>query len=164
LFAEQDRSLWDAQRIAEGTALVECALKAGGSGPYVLQAAIAALYAESIDNGSIDWTQIVALHDVLSRLDPSPVAGLARGHGIQRFRSLTPSAITRAIRGRIDVHNERSARSRENLHCRFARFGLRRWTDRQCDRAILLLPRGNPPTARAVFLPGVRRMPGNGIT
>ena len=78
LFAEQDRSLWDAQRIAEGTALVERALKGGGSGPYVLQAAIAAVYAESIDNGSIDWTQIVALHDVLSRLDPSPVAGLAR--------------------------------------------------------------------------------------
>ena len=78
LFAEQDRSLWDAQRIAEGTALVERALKEGGSGPYVLQAAIAAIYAESIDNGSIDWTQIVALHDVLSRLDPSPVAGLAR--------------------------------------------------------------------------------------
>ena len=78
LFAQQDRSLWDAQRIAEGTALVERALNEGGSGPYVLQAAIAAIYAESIDNVSIDWTQIVALHDVLSRLDPSPVAGLAR--------------------------------------------------------------------------------------
>lgn len=78
LFAQQDRSLWDTQRIAEGTALVERALKEGGSGPYVLQAAIAAIYAESIDNGSVDWVQIVALHDVLSHLDPSPVARLAR--------------------------------------------------------------------------------------
>jgi len=78
LFAKQDRSLWDRERIAEGTAFVERALKDGGSGPYVLQAAIAAIYAESVDNGSIDWAQIVALHDVLSRLDPSPVARLAR--------------------------------------------------------------------------------------
>lgn len=78
LFAEQDRSLWDRQQIAEGTALVERALKAGASSSYVLQAAIAAIYAESADNDSIDWPQIVALHDVLSRLDPSPVARLAR--------------------------------------------------------------------------------------
>lgn len=78
LFADQDRSLWDRQRIAEGTRLVEGALKAGGSGSYVLQAAIAAVYAESVDNDSIDWPQIVALHDALARLDPSPVARLAR--------------------------------------------------------------------------------------
>ncbi|HEY5959251.1 MAG TPA: sigma-70 family RNA polymerase sigma factor [Polyangiaceae bacterium] len=78
LFAEQDRSLWNRQRIAEGAQLVERALQHGGSGTYVLQAAIAAVYAESVDNGSIDWPQIVALHDVLSRLDPSPVARLAR--------------------------------------------------------------------------------------
>lgn len=45
----QDRSLWDSQRIAEGTALVERALRNGGSGPYALQAAIAAVYAESVD-------------------------------------------------------------------------------------------------------------------
>lgn len=78
LFAEQDRCLWDQRRIAEGTELVERALNAGGSGAYVLQAAIAAIYAESADNDSIDWPQIVALHDELSRLDPSPVARLAR--------------------------------------------------------------------------------------
>jgi RNA polymerase sigma-70 factor (ECF subfamily) len=82
LFAEQDRSLWDRRRIAEGTELVERALRAGSSGVYVIQAAIAAVYAESGDNDSIDWPQIVALHDVLSRLDPSPVARLARAVAI----------------------------------------------------------------------------------
>ncbi len=77
-FSEQDRSLWDLPLIAEGTALVERALEQGGRGAYTLQAAIAAVYAESVDNESIDWAQIVALHDVLSRIDASPVARLAR--------------------------------------------------------------------------------------
>jgi RNA polymerase sigma-70 factor (ECF subfamily) len=78
LLADQDRSLWDRERIVEGTALVERSLASGGHGPYALQAAIAAVYAESIDGAPIDWAQIVALHDVLGRLDPSPVTRLAR--------------------------------------------------------------------------------------
>jgi RNA polymerase sigma-70 factor (ECF subfamily) len=82
LLADQDRSLWDRESIAEGTALVERALEEGGRGPYTLQAAIAAVYAESVDNDSIDWAQIVALHDVLGHIDPSPVARLARAIAI----------------------------------------------------------------------------------
>jgi len=78
LLADQDRSLWDRQRIAEGTALVERSLKSGTAGPYALQAAIAATYAESDAARPIDWAQIVGLHDVLSQVAPSPVARLAR--------------------------------------------------------------------------------------
>ncbi len=82
LLADQDRALWNQERIAEGTALVERALKRGSAGPYALQAAIAAVHAESPDQASTDWAQIVALYDVLIRLDPSPVARLARAIAI----------------------------------------------------------------------------------
>jgi RNA polymerase sigma-70 factor (ECF subfamily) len=82
LLSDQDRALWDGQRIAEGTALVERALESGNAGPYTLQAAIAAVYSESADGGPIDWAQIVALHDVLSRVAPSPVSRLARAIAI----------------------------------------------------------------------------------
>jgi RNA polymerase sigma-70 factor (ECF subfamily) len=78
LLADQDRSLWDRARIAEGTALVERALLRGEHGPYALQAAIAAVHAESPDEASTDWSQIIALYDVLSRVEPSPVARLCR--------------------------------------------------------------------------------------
>ena len=78
LLSDQDRSLWDRALIAEGTSLVERSLERGGAGPYVIQAAIAAVYAESVDGAPIGWAQIVALHDVLGRIDPSPVSRLAR--------------------------------------------------------------------------------------
>lgn len=78
LLSAQDRTLWNRQRIVEGTTLVERSLKSRGAGPYSIQAAIAAIYTESIDGGAIDWAQIVALHDALSRIAPSPVGRLAR--------------------------------------------------------------------------------------
>lgn len=78
LLPDQDRALWDRKGIAEGTALVERSLKSGNAGPYALQAAIAAMYSESKDGSPIDWAQVVALHDVLTRIAPSPVGQLAR--------------------------------------------------------------------------------------
>lgn len=78
LLADQDRSLWDRSRIAEGLRRVQAALEAGGAGPYTIQAAIAALHAESPDGASTDWPQIVGLYDALIRLEPSPVVRLAR--------------------------------------------------------------------------------------
>jgi RNA polymerase sigma-70 factor (ECF subfamily) len=82
LLAHQNRALWDREAIVEGTRLVERCLTSGGAGPYALQAAIAAVYSESIDGSPIDWAQIVALHDVLGRIAPSPVAQLARAIAI----------------------------------------------------------------------------------
>ena len=78
LLAEQDRSRWDADRIAEGRALLERALPGGSPGPYALQAAIAAVHDEAADAARTDWPQIVALYDVLARVAPSPLVELNR--------------------------------------------------------------------------------------
>jgi RNA polymerase sigma-70 factor (ECF subfamily) len=74
LLERQDRSLWDADAIAEGRTLVEQALRRGQPGPYQLQAAIAALHTEE----DTDWPQIAALYDTLGRIAPSPVVELNR--------------------------------------------------------------------------------------
>jgi RNA polymerase sigma-70 factor, ECF subfamily len=78
LLDDQDRSLWDRAQIAEGTRLVEQALSTRRFGPYAVQAAIAALHAEAPTAASTDWAEIVALYDLLSRADASPVIGLNR--------------------------------------------------------------------------------------
>jgi RNA polymerase sigma factor (sigma-70 family) len=75
---EQDRGLWDGARIAEGVELVSFALPRGEVGPYQLQAAIAALHDEAADVRATDWPQILALYDLLVRVDPSPVVVLNR--------------------------------------------------------------------------------------
>jgi RNA polymerase sigma-70 factor, ECF subfamily len=75
---EQDRSLWDSDRIAEGTALVERALRMGRVGPYQVQAAIAALHDEAATPEETDWPQIVALYGILARIQPSPIVELNR--------------------------------------------------------------------------------------
>ncbi len=80
--AAQDRTLWNATLIAEGVRLTEQALSGPRFGPYALQAAIAALHAESPAAADTDWPQIVALYDVLLRLEPGPVVALNRAVAI----------------------------------------------------------------------------------
>ncbi|MBX6355244.1 MAG: RNA polymerase sigma factor [Micromonosporaceae bacterium] len=75
---EQDRSLWNADQIAEGIALVTEALPRGPVGPYQLQAAIAAVHAEAADVDSTDWPQILALYELLEQVAPSPAVTLNR--------------------------------------------------------------------------------------
>jgi len=75
LLADQDRALWDDSLIAEGTALLESALRRGRVGPYQLQAAIAAEHDRGPDT---DWCEIVRLYDELLRVLPSPVVRLHR--------------------------------------------------------------------------------------
>ncbi|WP_419570403.1 DUF6596 domain-containing protein [Rheinheimera sp.] len=82
LLAEQNRALWDQQLIRQGIELIEQALQAGRVGPYALQAAIAAVHAESPSAGQTDWAQIVALYDLLYRLQPSAVVALNRAVAI----------------------------------------------------------------------------------
>jgi RNA polymerase sigma factor (sigma-70 family) len=74
--AEQDRSRWNADQIAEGVALVSGALTRGPTGPYQIQAAIAAVHDEAPDADATDWPQIVALYDVLMGLSDNPVVSL----------------------------------------------------------------------------------------
>jgi RNA polymerase sigma-70 factor (ECF subfamily) len=78
LLEDQNRSLWNRERIDEGVSLVERALSSRRFGPYTLQAAIAAVHAEAADAGSTDWAQIVGLYDLLLRVEPSPVIELNR--------------------------------------------------------------------------------------
>ena len=78
LLEEQDRSLWNRTQIDEGRRLVEQALMAQPVGRYVLQAAIAAVHADSPDAAATDWRQIVGLYDILLRIEPTPVVELNR--------------------------------------------------------------------------------------
>jgi RNA polymerase sigma-70 factor (ECF subfamily) len=74
----QDRSRWDRAAIAEADEMITGCLRAGPPGRYVLQAAIAALYAEAPAYEQTDWPQIVALYDRLLEVWPSPVVALNR--------------------------------------------------------------------------------------
>ena len=78
LLEDQDRSLWNREQIAAGKDLVEQALASRQFGVYTIQAAIAAVHAEAESAEATDWTQIVALYDVLARLAPSPIVNLNR--------------------------------------------------------------------------------------
>jgi RNA polymerase sigma-70 factor, ECF subfamily len=75
---DQDRARWDRAQIAEGAARVEDALRTAPPGPYVLQAAIAALHAQSPRASDTDWPQIAALYALLYRVAPTPVVELNR--------------------------------------------------------------------------------------
>ena len=74
--AEQDRTLWSADQIAEGIALITEALPRGPTGPYQLQAAIAAIHDEAPNAEATDWPQIVALYGLLVRMSDNPVVAL----------------------------------------------------------------------------------------
>ena len=78
LLEDQDRSLWDRAQIAEGLARVTQALASRRFGPYTIQAALAAVHAQESTAAATDWGQIVALYDVLARVEPSPVVELNR--------------------------------------------------------------------------------------
>ena len=82
LLEYQDRSLWDRAQIAEGLSLVERALRAGPAGPYVLQAAIAAVHAEAPTAADTDWPQIAGLYEELYRRLPTPVVALNRAAAV----------------------------------------------------------------------------------
>ena len=82
LLEEQDRSLWDHQQIREGIEVVESALHDGRAGPYALQAAIAAVHAQAASVKETDWPQIVALYELLLRVQPSSVVELNRAAAV----------------------------------------------------------------------------------
>jgi len=82
LLAEQDRTRWHHDEIAEGAALVRVALRRKPPGRFALQAAIAAVHAEAPSWESTDWREIVALYDILVQLWPSPVVALNRAVAI----------------------------------------------------------------------------------
>jgi RNA polymerase sigma-70 factor (ECF subfamily) len=73
---EQDRSLWDRDRIREGLRALEHAVRFGRAGQYQLQAAITALHLQASDGDATAWAQIAKLYGALGKLSPSPVVEL----------------------------------------------------------------------------------------
>ncbi|SEP00932.1 RNA polymerase sigma-70 factor, ECF subfamily [Rhodospirillales bacterium URHD0017] len=86
LLEDQDRSLWDDKRIAEGLALIDKAMRHRRPGPYQIQAAIAALHARAKRAEDTDWAQIDLLYANLERLQPSPVVTLNRAVAVNKVR------------------------------------------------------------------------------
>ena len=84
--AEQDRSLWNAESIAEGVALITDALPRGPTGPYQLQAAIAAIHDEAPSADATDWPQIMALYELLMRTSDNPVVALNHAVAVAMVR------------------------------------------------------------------------------
>jgi len=76
---EQDRARWDSSLIADGTALIARTLAtASALGPYQLQAAIAAVHDEAASVADTDWTEILALYELLVRVSPGPLVSLGK--------------------------------------------------------------------------------------
>lgn len=94
LLEHQDRTQWDREAIVEGTRLLDVAMARGRSGPYQIQAAIAALHGEASTSEATDWAQIAALYAGLLRFIPTPVVRLnhavavAMAHGVDAGLSL----------------------------------------------------------------------------
>jgi RNA polymerase sigma-70 factor (ECF subfamily) len=84
LFADQDRSLWDVERLAAGRRALERAIALRGRGPHVLQAAIASLQIEE----DIDWPEVAELYRKLAEMTRSPVVELNRAVAIAQSGSV----------------------------------------------------------------------------
>ncbi|MCX6522328.1 MAG: RNA polymerase sigma factor [Actinobacteria bacterium] len=82
LLADQDRTTWDRDLIAEGHDLVRACLRRNRPGPFQIQAAIAAVHADAAEAAATDWAQIVALYDLLYAHRPDAVVALNRAIAI----------------------------------------------------------------------------------
>lgn len=106
LLQDQDRSLWNRGRIAEGLALLEAAVASESAGTYVLQAAIAAEHARAQSAAATDWNRIVRFYDALNELQPSPVVELNRAVAISmRDGPAAGLALIDAVLARGELHD-----------------------------------------------------------
>src|SRR5262249_35948499 len=135
--AEQDRSLWDADAIAEGIALITGALPRGPTGPYQLQAAIAAVHDEAPSAQATDWPQIKALYELLMRAADNPVVAL--NHAVAVAMADGPQAGLTLLSG---LGSDQRIAGDHRLHA---------------VRAHLLEMAGDPGAARAAYLAAARR-------
>jgi RNA polymerase sigma-70 factor (ECF subfamily) len=119
LLDEQDRTLWNREQIAEGSALVERALASGRTGPYTLQAAIAAVHAHAPTAAATDWARIVALYDALAQPEASAVVELNRAAAVaMRDGPLAGLALIDQILARGDLADYHLAHSARAELCR----------------------------------------------
>jgi RNA polymerase sigma-70 factor (ECF subfamily) len=90
LLADQDRSRWDADLVAEGHALVRKCLRRNAPGPYQLQAAINAVHTDAPVAALTDWVQIRRLYDDLLTITPTPVVALHRAVAVAEVDGPAP--------------------------------------------------------------------------
>jgi RNA polymerase sigma-70 factor (ECF subfamily) len=95
--AEQDRSRWRRDHIEEGQALVRRCLRGNRPGPYQVQAAIQAVYADAATAAETDWPQVIALYDQLLELRPGPIARLNRAVAVAELAG--PAVALRLVDG-----------------------------------------------------------------
>jgi len=137
LLEEQDRSLWKGEQIDEGRRLVEASLPSQPVGRYVLQAAIAAVHAESPNAASTDWRQIVGLYDILLRIEPTPVVELNRAVAVAMASGAAAGlALIDEILARGDLGEYHLAHSARADLCR--RLGRRADAIAAYERALAL--------------------------
>jgi RNA polymerase sigma-70 factor (ECF subfamily) len=144
LLGDQDRSRWHGEKIAEGSAVLEGALRQGRAGRYQLQAAIAACHASATAVDTTDWAQIVALYDELLNVAPSPVVAANRAAAVGMGQG--PAAGLAVIEGLLAT---RDLEGWAPLHV--ARAGFLERLGREDDavaayRHVLAL--GGPPAER----------------
>jgi RNA polymerase sigma-70 factor, ECF subfamily len=137
LLNDQNRLLWNRDQITAGSALVERALAARQIGPYTVQAAIAAVHANAPNAEATDWTQIVALYDLLSRAEPSPVIELNRAVAVaMRDGPSAGLALIDTILGRGDLSDYHLAHAARADLCR--RLGRKAEARASYERALSL--------------------------
>lgn len=119
LLDAQDRSLWNREQIAEGARLIERALSTRRFGRYTIQAAIAAVHAQSPGFDATDWSEIAGLYDVLHQMDPTPVVELNRAVAVaMRDGPEAGLALVDAILARGDLADYRLAHAARADLCR----------------------------------------------
>ncbi|MDH6144357.1 RNA polymerase sigma-70 factor (ECF subfamily) [Kitasatospora sp. GP30] len=141
--ADQDRSRWDADLIAQGRTIVRACLRRNQPGRYQLLAAINAVHTDPVT----DWRQILALYDRLAQLDPSPMVALNRAVAVSEIEG--PAAALRlvddlelgafhlfhAIRGDLLARLGRGGEARQAFDA------AARLTDNQAEHAYLIARR-----------------------
>jgi RNA polymerase sigma-70 factor, ECF subfamily len=132
LLEDQDRSLWDRERIAEGRRVLAHAARLRRVGPYQLQAAIASVHAE----GETDWDAIAGLYEKLGRLSPSPIVELNRAVAVAMASGADQGLdLIAQIEGLDDYHLLHAARA--DL---LRRLGRRDEAAGEYRRALALAP------------------------
>jgi RNA polymerase sigma-70 factor (ECF subfamily) len=119
LLENQDRSLWNRGQIAEGVSLVERALSSRRIGPYVIQAAIAAIHTQAPTAEATDWNRIVSFYDLLAQAESSPIIELNRAVAVaMRDGPAAGLVLVDAIFARGELDNYHLAHSARADFCR----------------------------------------------
>ena len=139
LLADQDRSRWDRDLIAEGQVLVRACLRRNAPGPYQVQAAINAVHTDATTSADTDWSQIAQLYDRLLALTPTPIVALNRAIAIAEVDGAGPAlALVDALHSDLEEYHPYHAARADLLH------RLAREADAKAayDRALALVRNG----------------------